>query len=500
MRDPHRAPWLRRSKIAVVLAALFAIAGGLGSLAYRSRGDRDTLEKIPRVQVRRADLRVLLTAGGQVDSSKKTLIECELENVEARSEGSSLGLNGSSAILELMPEGTQVSKGEILCRLDASRYEELVRQQLIQVEEERFEKFQAQLDLEVAETALNEYQEGVRLQIEQDYKGQIALAEADLQRAADRIDWLGRMQAKGYASQAQVATETSTLMKAEFNLGELRGQHDHFLKFGDPVSVLTFESQIEGAKAKLAAETSSVRRQEERLANYQKQVDNCTIRAPHDGFLVYANEHDGDTRVEVGSTVYRKQDLFYLPDLDNMEVHTTLHESVVDRVRDGMRARVQVEALPGLILEGHVMSISSLPVPGNFWTAPDAKNFLARVKLDSIPRGLKPGMSASVQVEVGRRPDALVIPTEALAVEDGREFCYVFTAAGVLERRSVIVLSGEQDLLEVASGLAEGEEVVLEPARNGPGLAGAVDAIAELAPRTSTPTLDAATLPEGSAG
>ncbi len=471
MRETLRDRWRRTTKIVGILLILAVVGGASVAMVARPWDERDPYEGIPRVAVRRADLRVVLTTSGRVDSSEKTLIECELENIESRSGGSSFGVNGSSVILEVAPAGVQVKAGAVLCRLDSSSYEEIVRQQAIEVEEERFEKLQADLELQVAETALEEYMEGVRQQTEQDFKGQIALARSDLQRVKERVDWLVRMKTKGYASVAQVVGETTKLQKAEFNLSELEGQYEHFLRFGAPISILTLESQIESAKARLAAETSSVIRQEERLAYYELQVDNCTIRAPHDGFLIYAEEDDDDTRIEIGNTVRRNQDLFYLPDLSEMEVLTTLHESIVDRVREGMPARVRIESLPGYHLEGQVTWISRLPVQERSYFSSEIKNFLARVKLNSIPGGLKPGMTAEVEIEVDQRPDALVIPSRAVAFEGGREVCYVASPSGVIERRDVVVLAGEHDLLEVTEGLDEGEQVILDPMRNYPGLA-----------------------------
>ena len=46
----------------------------------------------------------------------------------------------------------------------------------------------------------------------------------------------------------------------------------------------------------------------------------CTIRAPHDGFVIYANDQRRDIRIEEGMYVRQKQDLMYLPDLNEMEV------------------------------------------------------------------------------------------------------------------------------------------------------------------------------------
>jgi HlyD family secretion protein len=207
---------------------------------------------------------------------------------------------------------------------------------------------------------------------------------------------------------------------------------------------------------------SRLRNNEKQLANYREQVERCTIRAPHDGFLIYANEDDDDTRVELGSTVRQRQDLFFLPDLGRMEIRTTLNETMVRRVEPGMTARVRVEALPHALLEGEVVSVAPLPMSKRSWAqSDDIKNFEARVELHAIPEGLMPGMTAEVEIQTAHRQDALVIPPQALTVEDGREVCYV-ARGGRLERRKVRIGASNPEMIEVLDGVEEGERVVTD--------------------------------------
>jgi HlyD family secretion protein len=234
-------------------------------------------------------------------------------------------------------------------------------------------------------------------------------------------------------------------------------------KYVAPRTIITLESRMAASRSVLAYHELKLNNNTERLEHLKRQVELCTVRAPHDGFVIYANDDDGDTRIEEGATVRQKQDLFFLPDLSKMEVQTQLHQSVVDRVRDGQTATVRVEALPDARIEGHVQAVSPLPDTSRNWRASDeARSFLGKVLLHSIPEGLRPGMTAEVQVVTATRHDALVIPSEALTVEEGERVCYVVGPDGPM-RRPVEIGEGTTELLEVRSGLAEGEEVLLDP-------------------------------------
>jgi HlyD family secretion protein len=197
----------------------------------------------------------------------------------------------------------------------------------------------------------------------------------------------------------------------------------------------------------------------ERLAKLEKQVELCTIRAPHDGFVIYANDDRRSLQIVEGMSVYQKQDLFYLPDLANMEVVTSLHESIVREIAKGMPAKVWVEGLPNRRLEGHVTEIATIPT---FNWRSDVRYFDGKVKLDHPPRGILPGMTAHVEISLKRKDQVLAVPTEAVAFEDGQEVCYVAHEDG-LERREVTLGDGTEDLLEICKGLHEGEQVVLNP-------------------------------------
>jgi HlyD family secretion protein len=191
-------------------------------------------------------------------------------------------------------------------------------------------------------------------------------------------------------------------------------------------------------------------------------VERCTIRAPHDGFVIYANrpfrEEAERTPIEPGASVRQGQELFCFPDLSKMEVVAMLNESVVDRVRSGMPARVRFEGLSGPTLEGRVEAVDSLPRR----SVSDVPYYACRIALQLTPSGPLPGMSAEVEVQVGRCGDVLAVPTEAVSVDRDSKVCDVVGPSG-LERRAIVPGGSTTDLIEVTDGLNEGEYVVLNP-------------------------------------
>ncbi len=452
---------VRGSVLLIVVIAL-GIGASLAMRSYRLRAEVAQRAARTRVPVQRTDLFVTLKAGGRLEAERKTIIDCKLENLSVSSEGRSFSSGGQITILDVVPEGATVQRDEVLCRLDSSNYEELVRQQELKLQQAISDHLKAELDVKAAEVSLIGYRDGELPQEMEALESQIILAEADLRRLDDRIAWSRTMLENGYISGGAYATEKQSRLKAEITLERLRTSREVLKNFGSVATLRTLQSNLDSLKTTLLFQDLRLRRTRLQLARFQAQVAYCTIRAPHEGFVVYANTQ-GRVKIEPGAQVYQKMPLFYLPDMETMEVQVVLHESVVDRVHEGMTARVRLEGRPEFALEGQVVAINPMPTfEGLNILTGEVRNYLGRIRLHSVPTGLVPGMNAEVEIETGRRNHALTVPTEAVVSEDGRDYCYVARPDG-LERREITVEQGTRDLLAVTSGLSEGEEVVLDP-------------------------------------
>jgi HlyD family secretion protein len=409
--------------------------------------------------VRRTDLAPTLTASGLVESAKRTVIECQLENITVGVQGQRLAAGGASVLIDLVPEGTLVKRGDVLATLDSSDYEELLRVQRIAVERAKADKLGAELDSEIAKLAVREFRDGTMKETLEDFQAAITLARADLERAADRLDWSLRMKGKGYVAANVVSSDAFRKAQVALSLQQEEAAYALYRKYTAPKTIFELEGAVQGAEAVLQYQTLRTQRQLDRLAALERQVERCTIRAPHDGFVIYANDTRREVYIEAGMPVRQNQKLFYLPDLDDMEVVAMLHESIVEEVRPGMRARVQVEGMPDRLIEGQVSAVAPLAI--SEWRT-DVRYFSGTVKLKAIPAGLRPGMTARVEIARPRRQHVLAVPSEAVTSDDGHDLCLVVHDEG-LERREVRLGEVTGELTEVTAGLREGEQVVLNP-------------------------------------
>ncbi len=182
------------------------------------------------------------------------------------------------------------------------------------------------------------------------------------------------------------------------------------------------------------------------LKRARERVDEMILRAPADGLII---RRDG----EVGQLFQPGETLFWMSCCDPLRVTAEIDEEDIPAVRPGQRVIVRADAFPSAALEG---SVTEITPKGD----PIARSFRVRIRLP-VESPLMIGMTADANIIVDKRDNALLAP--ASAVVDGAVWLLV---DGRLSRRAVTVGVVGQKLVEIASGLAESDMVVVEP-RNG---------------------------------
>jgi multidrug efflux pump subunit AcrA (membrane-fusion protein) len=148
-----------------------------------------------------------------------------------------------------------------------------------------------------------------------------------------------------------------------------------------------------------------------------------------------------------------------LSDLSSMQLVVPLSESEVVNVRDGQPATVTIEALEGLKLAAHVVSVATLPTSSSGVVSYDVT-----FQLDQLESGLKPGMSATAEVVV-KQAAGVNVPTSAITADT-----VTVVHDGTQTRRRVVTgLAGNSSTI-VLSGLSAGEQILLPVARTTSGL------------------------------
>ena len=204
-----------------------------------------------------------------------------------------------------------------------------------------------------------------------------------------------------------------------------------------------------------------------RLEKQNDDLAKMTIRAPRPGLV-----HYGDPRrtwyrdeVKVGNRVYRGRTLITLPDLTDMEVMIKIHEADIDKIEMEQVAHINLDTYAGQTFTGKVTQIASVATSSG-WDS-NTKAFDVTVMMDPSETKLRAGISAKVEIQVARIEDALHAPLQAVFVEEGKHFCFVWKD-GNAERRAIQVGRNKRAPRRAPRGRQRRRAVaVVRPARRG---------------------------------
>jgi membrane fusion protein (multidrug efflux system) len=186
----------------------------------------------------------------------------------------------------------------------------------------------------------------------------------------------------------------------------------------------------------------AVARQHSALARLSKTV----IRAPFDGFV-------GLRRINIGDYATIGQELVNVVRLDPLRVDFNVPETLLAHVHPGQSIAVTVGAFPGEKFAGEVTAIDpQIDAIGH--------SLAVRARLPNASLRLRPGLFAQVAVNLAVKPDALMVPEEAIWPIGPEKTVYV-VENGVANRRDVQLGDRKPGLVEVVSGLKRGEEIVV---------------------------------------
>lgn len=219
------------------------------------------------------------------------------------------------------------------------------------------------------------------------YESQVEQARANVVRAQADVDRLAVAVDDGRAKlvRARDLFDKSLIPRTDLEAAD--------------VTVRLAEAQKSSAVAQVTQAQASLNQAE---VNLEKTI----ITAPIDGFVIARN-------VDVGQTVaasLQAPTLFVIAaDLTRMRVNTSIDESDVGRIQPGQIARFHVDAYPNEEFPGTVSQVRLSPI-----VLQNVVTYAGLIDVTNAELKLKPGMTATVDIETARRDDVLRVPGAAL--------------------------------------------------------------------------------------
>jgi HlyD family secretion protein len=365
--------------------------------------------------------------------------------------------------------GQKVEAGQELARLDTRQLDLSVVQAeaTLKINDARLSQTKAgpsAADLAAAESAVENAQglyEAAKRKLGLNDE-QLSIAESDLQRselalndaqgAYDRVAWrpdIGRLPQSGALQKAtldyeralanyklQVAAIDDTAFRgAASQLAQAKAQLDNLQHSPTPEDVAIAEAQVEQSQAALEAA--------------KLHVDDAILLAPFSGTVVSIGP-------QVGELVSAATPIIVLADLEHYYIDANIDETDIGRLQVGQDVAITLDAFPDAALTGKVTQIDPL---GSI--AQGVVTYGVQVAVTSDQGMLRPNMTATVDIVVARKENALVVPNRAVKRGTAGRYQVDVLQEGEAQSRAVTIGLSNETLTEIVAGVSEGEEVVV---------------------------------------
>ncbi|MEN9662835.1 MAG: hypothetical protein RL324_1784 [Verrucomicrobiota bacterium] len=223
-----------------------------------------------------------------------------------------------------------------------------------------------------------------------------------------------QQQASLAAAKASAADSKARLVKAEQDYKRNQGLYETKNISDSEFSgaVATYES----AKAGYESAVASISRAEGSLSQVRDQLAKTIIYSPIDGKISVLNNQVGERVTGTGG--YGAADLMRVADLEHMELRVKVNENDIVNVKPGNHATISIDAFPGRKFNGRVSEISNSAQAGAAGSD-DVTNFLVKIAVTDRDVTLRPGMSATADIETQTVTSVIAVPIQSVTVRAG---------------------------------------------------------------------------------
>jgi HlyD family secretion protein len=174
------------------------------------------------------------------------------------------------------------------------------------------------------------------------------------------------------------------------------------------------KATYDGAKAALDSANSQIQQAEGSLRQINEALSKTTIHSPVTGTISSLTSRVGE-RV-VGTSQFAGTEVMRIADLDHMEARVNVNENDVVGVKVGDPARISVDAYPDREIRGVVREIASTALTRNAGTQEEVTNFEVKISIPDRSVKLRPGMSATADIETATVKNVIAVPIQSVTV------------------------------------------------------------------------------------
>jgi HlyD family secretion protein len=224
-------------------------------------------------------------------------------------------------------------------------------------------------------------------------------------------------------ARSQAVHSEAALVKAESDLRQYQDLHQRGL--ASDADFVSYKTARDTAKADYTAALANVQQAEGLLGQAKDSLAKTVIFSPMDGTVSSRSSEVGESVVAQGN--FTGTEIMRVADLTNMEAQVNVNENDIPNVKVGDHAVLTIDAYPDRKFNGFVKEIassaansgasssgSSAQASGS--SSDEVTNFLVKIRVADRDIQLRPGMSATADIETQTDRDVVAVPIQCVTV------------------------------------------------------------------------------------
>jgi HlyD family secretion protein len=255
----------------------------------------------------------------------------------------------------------------------------------------------------------------------------LAVKEGDIVKKGDfllQIDpttyqsIVDQLEAAIRSADATLEMEKANLRKAEYDLERVKTLYDEELVSEEELRNAAVGVDIYRARVKTARE--NLLQQEANLKKASHELREVRITAEMSGIITALNVEEGENAI-MGTLNNPGTVLLTVADLSEIEAEVQVDETEVVDVRVGQEATVELDAYPDTSFAGVVTEVGNSALRSQLVLGQESVDFKVVIAIQESVPGVRPGLSASADIEVGAVRDGMAVPIQCLTVRRPEE-------------------------------------------------------------------------------
>ena len=209
--------------------------------------------------------------------------------------------------------------------------------------------------------------------------------------------------------------QKATMMKTE---QDIKRAEDMFAK--KTISVQEYnaaQAAYDVAKNTYESSLHEIERAQAGSSQARDALSKTTVYSPIDGTVTILNSKLGERIVATGQ--FAGTEVMRVADLEHMQAVVDVNENDVPNVKIGDKARVKIDAYGDRKFNGTVAQIANTGKTTGTGTQEEVTNFEVKINLDRENVLLRPGLSATADIETNMVKDAVAVPMQAVTIRTG---------------------------------------------------------------------------------